>query len=144
MHAWIIWLIVAGILLVLEMFTLTFYLLWFSIGAGAALLVSLIAPGNILLQVLTGCIVALLLTVFTKPLSRKMRAARGYRDAGTELIGRQGIVIEPIEPGQYGIVKLGGDTWSATSSVYLGKDERVRVINRSSTRIEVEKWEEII
>lgn len=142
MHAWVIWLIAAGILLVLEMMTLTFYLLWFSIGAVVAALVAVIAPDAYLLQVIVGCVVSLILTVFTKPLSRRFRAARGFEDAGIELIGRKGIVTEPIEPGQYGIVKIGGDTWSATSSEYQAKDEWVRVIKRSSTRIEVEKWEE--
>ncbi|GGA31066.1 NfeD family protein [Paenibacillus physcomitrellae] len=144
MHMWTIWLIAAGVLLVLEMFTLTFYLLWICLGAVAALLISLVLPDAILLQVLAGCIVALVLTVFTKPLSRRIRTSRGFQDAGTELIGRQGIVVEPIEPGHYGIVKIGGDTWSATASVSLGKDERVRVMKMSSTRIEVEKWEEIL
>lgn len=144
MDDWLIWLIAAGILLALEMFTLTFYLLWFSIGALVAMLVSLIAPDTLLLQVVLGCVTALVLTIFTKPLSRKFRTVRGYQDEGTELIGKMGIVIEPIEPGQYGIIKVGGDTWSATSTVFLGKDERVRIINRSSTRVEVQKWEEII
>lgn len=144
MHAWLIWLIAAGVLLILEMFTLTFYLLWISIGAFIALLVSLIAPDAILLQVLFGCAAALVLTVFTRPLSRRLRSVKGFRDTGTELIGRMGIVVEPIEPGQYGIVKLGGDMWSATSTVSLAKDEKVRVISRSSTRVEVQKWEEII
>ncbi|WP_138495102.1 NfeD family protein [Paenibacillus pinistramenti] len=143
MHAWVIWLIAAGVLLVLEMFTLTFYLLWICIGAVTALLVSLAAPDLVLLQVIAGSIVALVLTVFTKPLSRRLRSSRGYEDPGTELIGRQGIVIEPIEPGHYGIVKIGGDTWSATAPVFLGKEERVRVMKMSSTRVEVVKWEEI-
>lgn len=142
MQAWVIWLIIAGILLVSEMMTLTFYLLWFSIGSAVAAVIALIAPDAFLLQVVAGCLVALILTAFTKPLSRRFRAARGYEDPGIDLIGRKGLVLEPIEPGQYGIVKIDGDTWSATSSHYLGKDEWVRVIKRSSTRIEVVKWEE--
>jgi len=144
MDAWVLWLIAAGILLVLEMVTLTFYLLWLCVGTVVAAAVSWFAPEAYLAQVIAGCLVALVLTVFTKPISRKFRAAKGYEDAGIELVGREGIVVEPIEQGQYGIVKVGGDTWSATSTQTLGRDERVRVLRRSSTIIEVERWEEFI
>ncbi|MGG6314626.1 NfeD family protein [Paenibacillus macerans] len=144
MEIWAIWLIVAGILLVLEMMTMTFYLLWLCIGALVAAVVAWVAPDAYFWQVVAGCLVAMVLTVFTKPLSRKFRAAKGFKDIGTELVGKQGIVVEPIEQGQYGIVKVGGDSWSATADVSIGKDERVRVLKRSSTIIEVERWEEII
>ncbi len=140
---WAIWLIVAGILLVLEMMTMTFYLLWLCIGSLVAAVVALVAPEAYFWQVVAGCLVALVLTVFTKPLSRKFRAAKGFKDIGTELVGKQGIVVEPIEPGQYGIVKVGGDSWSATATVPIGRDEKVRVLERGSTIIEVERWEEI-
>jgi membrane protein implicated in regulation of membrane protease activity len=144
MSAWIIWLIAAAVLLVFEMVTLTFYVLWLTIGAAAAAVIALIAPEGIVLQVAVGCLVALGLTFFTKPLARRFRASKGFKDEGTELVGKQGIVLEPIHQGQYGIVKVGGDTWSATSDHALGKDEPVRVIKRGSTIIEVERWEEVI
>lgn len=144
MDAWVVWLIAAGVLLVFEMMTLTFYLLWLSLGAAVAAIIALIAPEGFLLQVSVGCLVALALTFFTKPIVKRLRASKGFQDAGTEIVGKQGVVVEPIEHGQYGIVKVGGDTWSATSTQTLRKDERVRVLERSSTIIEVERWEEII
>lgn len=139
MVMWMIWLIAAGLLLVVEMVTLTFYLLWLCIGAVVGGLVSLFAPGAILLQVVLGSIVAIMLTLFSKPLVAKFRSSKGFRDTGTDLVGREGIVVAPIEPGRYGQVKVGGDTWSASSAQVLGKDEVVRVIGRSSTIIEVER-----
>ncbi|MNC82942.1 hypothetical protein D3C75_1366780 [compost metagenome] len=48
--------------------------------------------------------------------------------------------MQPIEPGRYGQVKVGGDIWSATSIEPLGKDEVVKVVGRSSTIIEVVRW----
>lgn len=143
MDAWILWLIAAGVLLVLEMMTLTFYLLWLCAGTLAAAVVAWIAPDAYVVQVVVGCIVAVVLTIFTKPISKRFRTAKGFQDTGTEVIGREGVVVEPIEQGQYGIVKVGGDTWSATSAQTLAKDERVRVLHRSSTIIEVERWEEL-
>jgi membrane protein implicated in regulation of membrane protease activity len=139
MVMWVVWLIAAGLLLVVEMMTLTFYLLWLCIGAVVAGLVSLIAPDAILFQVVLGSLVAIGLTVFSKPLVARFRSSRGFKDTGTDIVGRQGIVVEAIEPGRYGQVKVGGDTWSATSVQVLAKDETVRVIRRSSTIIEVER-----
>ncbi|MBW4081119.1 NfeD family protein [Paenibacillus sp. S150] len=140
MVVWVFWLIAAGVLFVVEMMTLTFYLLWLSIGALVAGLVSLLLPDAILLQVVAGSLVALGLTVFSKPLVARFRSSKGFKDTGTEIVGRQGLVVEPIEPGRYGQVKIGGDTWSATSIEPLGKDEVVKVVGRSSTIIEVVRW----
>ncbi|BCG60588.1 NfeD family protein [Paenibacillus sp. URB8-2] len=141
MVSWMIWFIAAGILLVAEMLTLTFYLLWLCIGAAAAGLVSLAAPDAVLMQVLTGSLVALGLTLFSKPMVSRFRASRGFKDIGTDIVGKQGIVIQPIEQGRYGQVKVGGDTWSATSAQNLAADEKVRVIGRGNAIIEVERWE---
>ncbi len=129
----VFWLIAAGVLFVVEMMTLTFYLLWLSIGALAAGLMSLIVPEAILFQVVLGSLVALGLTIFSKPLVSKFRSSRGFKDTGTEIVGRQGSVSD-------GQVKVGGDTWSASSDQSLGKDEVVRVVKRGTTIIEVERW----
>lgn len=142
MVMWVFWLIIAGVLFAVEMMTLTFYLLWLSIGALAAALVSLLMPEGILLQVVIGSLVALGLTLFSKPLVSKLRSSRGFKDMGTEIIGRQGVVTEPIEPGRYGQVKVGGDIWSASSVQSLQKDEIVKVVKRGTTIIEVERWGE--
>ncbi|WP_343049842.1 NfeD family protein [Paenibacillus phytohabitans] len=89
---------------------------------------------------LAGSLVALILTVFTKPLAARLRNSRGFKDTGTDIVGRKGLVVEAIEPGRYGQVKVGGDTWSATSTVALGKDQEVIVVRRGTTIIEVERW----
>lgn len=142
MVMWVFWLIVAGALFVVEMITFTFYLLWLSIGALVAGLLSLLVPEAILFQVVLGSLVALGLTLFTKPLVARIRSSRGFKDVGTDIVGRQGVVIESIEQGRYGQVKIGGDTWSASSVQSLAKDEVVRVVKRGNTIIEVERWGE--
>jgi inner membrane protein len=140
MEWWAIWLIVAGVLFIAEMLTLTFYLLWLGVGALIAVAVALISPDGFYVQALAGGIAALALTVFTKPLTRRFRQSRGYRDAIEELVGKQGIVVESISPGSPGIVKVGSESWSATSIDFLLKDDQVRVISRGTTVLEVQKW----
>lgn len=140
MDLWLIWLIIAGVLIVVEMLTLTFYLLWLGVGALAAAIVDVIYPGALLLEVIVGCIVALLLTVFTKPLTRRFQVGKGFRDAVDELIGRQGTVLEPIDPDTPGIVKIGSETWSAKSTESISKGETIIVVSRGSAFLQVNKW----
>lgn len=141
MELWAIWLIIGIILFVIEMLTLTFYLLWIGIGAIAAGLVALVVPDLLFVQVVVGCLVALVLTFFTKPLTRFMRKSKGFTDVIDDLVGKQGIVIEEIEIGKNGIVKLGNETWSATSYQPLQKGDVVIVLQRGTTVLEVQKWE---
>lgn len=140
MELWLIWLIVAGVLIVVEMLTLTFYLLWLGLGALAAAIVDVIIPGALLLEVIIGCAVALLLTVFTKPITRRIRKARGFTDAVDELVGLQGTVLEDISADQPGIVKVGSETWSAKANESIKKGESVIVVSRGSAFLQVSKW----
>jgi membrane protein implicated in regulation of membrane protease activity len=140
MEWWTIWLIIGGVLLIAEMLTLTFYLLWLGIGAVIAAGVAIIVPEWYIAQALTGGIAVLVLTVFTKRLTRRLRESRGYLDVIHDLVGRQGVVVEAIAPGRPGIVKVGNETWSAASNEVLLKDDSIRVISRGTTVLEVQKW----
>lgn len=140
MELWAIWLIVGFILFIVEMLTLTFYLLWLGVGAFVAAVVAFVAPDLILLQTILGCVVTILLTVFTKPLTQKIRNSRGFKDVIDELVGKQGIVVEEIPEGKCGIVRVGNETWSASSHEYLPQGQMVIVTHRGNTIIEVQKW----
>lgn len=140
MELWAIWLILAGILLVVEMLTLTFYLLWFGIGATVAAVIDLVWPGSWIVQILAGCIVVIVLTVFTKPLTRRFRSSRGFRDAVDEMVGKHGVVLEDIAVNSPGIVKVGNDTWSAVSDEPLKQGDTVIVVSRGSAVLQVHKW----
>jgi membrane protein implicated in regulation of membrane protease activity len=143
MLAWVIWLIAGAVLVIAEMATLTFYLLWLGIGALTAVPVALLVPESWALQVIVAAVVAVLLTVFTKPLTGRVREARGFRDAIDELVGKQGYVVEDIGEGRHGIVKVGNEMWSATSDEALPQATQVIVVNRGNTVIHVEKWRSV-
>lgn len=138
MEWWGIWLIIAGILLVIEMLTLTFYLLWVGLGAIAAAIVDLLFRAPLWAELLVGCMVVLILTLFTKPLTRRFRRSRGYQDAVDELVGKQGIVLESIAEGSPGIVKVGNETWSAAASRSIEKGKSVIVLSRGSAVLHVD------
>jgi membrane protein implicated in regulation of membrane protease activity len=140
MELWVIWLILAGILVVVEMLTLTFYLLWLAIGAAVAAVIDWIWPGSFVLQLVAACIIVLVLTVFTGPIARRFHSSRGYKDVVDELVGKQGIVLERVAAETPGIVKVGNETWSAVSAETLEKGDAVVVVSRGSAVLQVEKW----
>ncbi|WP_276358221.1 NfeD family protein [Cohnella caldifontis] len=139
LESWAIWFIIGVILLIAEMLTLTFYLLWLGIGAIAAGVIALALPGSFTAQGITCAVIALLLTLFTKRLTRVIRVSKGYHDPIDELIGKHGIVEEDVGEGKPGIVKVGGETWTAVSKQNLRKGEAVVVVDRGTTTLEVEK-----
>jgi len=143
MSAWIVWLIIAGLLLVAEMTTLTFYLLWLGLGALAGAVVAFVLPGSWPLQIIAACVVAVLLTFFGRPLASRMQGKRGYRDAVDELIGKKGEVVEPIDVGGMGIVRIGTETWSATADERIEAGETVIVESRGTAVVHVIKYKEV-
>ncbi|ATI52439.1 MULTISPECIES: NfeD family protein [Bacillus cereus group] len=142
MAAWVIWFIIAGILFIAEMLSITFYMLWLGIGAVVGGLIALFVPEALLLQVIVGGIVSLILTFFTKRISKNFREAKGFTDTVDMLAGKKGIVMQAITNETNGIVKVDGDTWTAIADDSIDAGEKVIVIKRHSTILQVKKESE--
>ncbi|MBY0597872.1 NfeD family protein [Bacillus bingmayongensis] len=142
MAGWVVWFIIAGVLFIAEMLSITFYMLWLGIGAVVGGLIALFAPEALFLQVVIGAIVSLTLTFFTKRISKNFREAKGFIDTVDKLAGKKGIIMQAITNEENGIVKVDGDTWTAISDVPISAGERVIVIKRSSTVLHVKKESE--
>ena len=137
MSAWLIWLIIGIVLLIAEMTTFTFYLLWLGLGALAAALVAALVPDMWLLHIIVAAVVALGLTYFTKPLTRRLHGKKGFKDAVDQLVWKQGEVTETIEPGGLGIVRIGTETWSATADERIERGETIIVESRGTAVVHV-------
>ena len=96
MVAWVIWFIIAGILFIAEMLSITFYMLWLGIGAVVGGLIALFAPDALLLQVTVGAIVSLTLTFFTKRISKTFEA-KGFTDTVDMLVGKKGLLCKRLQ-----------------------------------------------
>ncbi|KXY10750.1 NfeD family protein [Bacillus wiedmannii] len=142
MAAWVIWFIIAGILFIAEMLSITFYMLWLGIGAVVGGLIALFAPEALLLQVVAGAIVSLTLTFFTKRISKNFREAKGFTDTVDMLVGKKGIVMQAVTKEANGIVKVDGDIWTAIADDPIDAGEKVIVIKRHSTILQVKKESE--
>ncbi|MBB6730962.1 NfeD family protein [Cohnella zeiphila] len=140
MSPWAIWLIVGLALLIAELFTLTFFLLWLAVGCLVGALAAWLAPDSLWLQAVAAIVAAGGLTAFAQPLVRKWRATPSrYKDSVDRLVGRNGIAEEDVSVGSSGLVRIDGQVWSAYSQEPLAKGDRVVVVQRGTTRLEVRK-----
>lgn len=114
---WIFWLITCGAFFILEMMTAGFLVFWLGIGALAAMCVSFIAS-SIVIQTAVFVVISTILIFLTKPLINKYVMQKETVPTNAySIIGKNGIVSSEIKsPDGVGIVKIGGETWSAISS----------------------------
>ena len=113
---WIIWLTVFLLLAVAEMLTFNQYFILMSVGELAAL-VTFLFHGELWLQIVVFCVVALATTVLIRPLAMA-HLRRGPADQLSNidrLIGHQAVVLEAVGMSG-GLVKIGGDIWTARIS----------------------------
>jgi len=115
---WILWVVLGVILIVAEIFTPGFVLLWFGIGAIVAALASLAGLGYPL-QFLLFFIVSIALTaasrtIFTKYLTRHSEQGGSYKSGADSLPGQVGTVVISSQGAlSEGAVKVYGSTWTA-------------------------------
>ena len=140
---WPFWLIIAGLCLVIEIYTVGFFIFWFGIGALFALLVSFLTS-NLFIQIVVFLVSSSLLVILTKPLMKKF--TKNEKTVPTNffsLSGKQGIVTKKIDSdNSTGQVKVKGELWSAISDKDIEKDARVKILGVDGVKLKVEKIDE--
>jgi membrane protein implicated in regulation of membrane protease activity len=108
---WVIWLVVAGGLLLAELFTLTFVLGMFSV---AALVAAIAAALGLPLAGEIGAFVGAsgVLWFLVKPLERAHRRQPALATGVAAMEGRHGVVTDEVGA-HSGRVTVGGETWAA-------------------------------
>jgi len=139
---WHIWILVGIGLIIGEIFTVGFLLLWFGIGAFLAAGLALLGVGSIY-QMLSFLVVSLILIVLSRTIFKQLlfRKGVGISTNIEALIGEEAIVIQMIDGrSKWGLVKIGGETWSAISEEgKIDQDEMVRVKGVVGNKVLVEK-----
>jgi membrane protein implicated in regulation of membrane protease activity len=115
---WIFWLILGAILVVAEVFTSGFVLLWFGIGALAAALAGLIGLDSLAIQFLIFAGVSISLTAASRTIFinyfSKERTGQSLRTGVDALPGKIGTVVSSSKGAlNEGAVKVFGSTWTA-------------------------------
>ena len=117
-NGWVVWLIVAAALIVIEVLTLDLTFLMLSIGALAAAGASALDLGGAVVQILVFVAVSLLLLLLVRPplIARLQRGpGREGLSNADRLPGSECTVLETVTSAT-GLVRLHGDVWSARTS----------------------------
>jgi membrane protein implicated in regulation of membrane protease activity len=131
-NGWALWLLVFLVLAVIEMLTLDLFFIMMSVGALASM-VSYFAGAPVWLQIVLFCVVALAMIVFVRPiaLNHLRKGPAEQRTNVDRLIGHAAVVVEPVSASS-GLVKIGGDTWTARTrtgaALAMGQAVRVTAI----------------
>ena len=116
--AWILWTVLGIVLIIAEIFTPGFVLLWFGVGALAAALASFLGLGLaaqvVVFILLSSLLTALSRTIFVNYFTRPGEAGGGLRSGADALPGQVGTVVTSSSGAmQEGAVKVFGSTWTA-------------------------------
>lgn len=117
-YAWIVWLILAAIFIGIEVLTPGFFLLWFGIGALAAMILSLLGISSLAAQIITFLIVSVALLIASRTIFERFlplsSSARSLKTNVETMIGQVGTVVEPSRGALHeAAVKVYGSTWTA-------------------------------
>lgn len=130
-----IWLIVALLLFIVELFTSGFAVICLSIGAAGGAIAALITD-SIEIQLLTFAVVSLLAIAAVRPvLKRTFMRGEKIRTNADAMIGRRGVACAAIDDDE-GRVMIDGVDWKARSE----SGERIE----KGTKVVVVKMESII
>ncbi|MDD6890267.1 MAG: NfeD family protein [Bacteroidales bacterium] len=117
--AWLVWLISAIVLLIIEVFTGTVVALCLAIGCVAALIPAL-SGGSLVVQFIVASVGAIAAFLVLYPVIRRYKLNKATRSDERcnmdAIVGRVGIVTETIySESRKGRVKVDGDNWLAVA-----------------------------
>jgi membrane protein implicated in regulation of membrane protease activity len=142
---WILWLVLGVGLIIAEIFTLGFFLLWFGVGAIAAALVGLLG-GGFALQFLTFAVLSIALTLMSRTIFAKYFShseADRMKSGVDALPGQVGTVTSASKGALHeGAVKVFGSTWTAfpiDDETLLIEGEKVEVVEVKGSSVYVRR-----
>jgi len=130
-NAWAAWLLAALVLGGLEVASLDLVLLMLAVGAAGGAVVAGLGLG-LPIQLVAAAAVAAVGLVVVRPVAiRHVRLGQLHPTGTAALVGREAVVLAPVDAGTAGRVKLAGEVWSARSydrSAVLAPGQTVDVV----------------
>ncbi|MGE5474848.1 MAG: NfeD family protein [Ignavibacteriales bacterium] len=134
---WMKWLILAGLLFVGEIVTTGFILFWFGISAVVAAILSF-AGLNIYVQGTVFILLASVLIIFTRPLTKGLLKPKDNPSNVFAIVGKKGIVVKKIDNIEgKGQVRISSEVWSAESEdgTEMPIDTEVEVVKVQGVKV---------
>ena len=138
------WLILCGLCLLIEIFTVSFLMFFPGVGAFLAFIASLVGA-NTTVQCIIFVVSSALMIIFVRPLVTKLFKTKDTAMNSNALIGKRGIVLKEIKGDEkIGQVKVKGEIWSAIceEDVTISKDSKITVLAISGVKLIVKEISE--
>jgi len=112
MDEWVIWAIVAGVLAIGEIFSLSFFLGPIAVAAGLAAVAALLGAG-LAVQLIVFILASIGSLAVLRPIARRhLHTPAQIRTGTAALIGTEAVVLERVDR-DGGSIKLVGEIWTA-------------------------------
>ena len=142
-----IWLILAVLFVVVEIFTAGFFYACFAVGALSAMVTGFITKAalgasayGLVWQIVVFCVISVALIPVSKTFARRISDNSVPQAGADALIGLQGTVIETINPVEdVGKVKVDGQVWRAVAPEIIDSGSTVKVTDVRGAKLTVEK-----
>ena len=139
---WVVWLVVAIIMFVIEVVTTGLATLWFALGAIVAMVMDLCgAPltSQIIVMAVVSVVSFVLCMIWVRPKLESLRKKNIQHTNADRLIGREGVVIVPLNAAEgKGQVKVDGQVWSAKADSDIEEGIRVTIKAIEGVKLVVE------
>ena len=138
---WWIWMILAALFVVGEIFTAAFFLLWFGVGAAVAGLLALMGAGAGW-QLGVFVVVSFVLFAVSRRFAERVTKKQPPGIGADRFVGEECIVLEEIDnTHNTGRVRMDREEWRAESAAgeVIPVQTRVRVVRLSGTHLVVDK-----
>jgi membrane protein implicated in regulation of membrane protease activity len=132
----LLWILIGVVLLVLEILSSTFFILFFGLGALSIAGLLFFTPFALHYQVAGFAFLSFLYLVLFRKLLKFKKQKNSY-EVSHDLIGEMATVYEDIAPYQEGKVLVGDTFWKATSLAQIHKGTKVKIIGQNNLTLEV-------
>jgi len=136
-YIWLIWMIIAVVFIVGEIFTAGFFLLWFGIGAAAGGVLALLDIG-FAWQLLVFILASFSLFLATKKIAQKVTIDQPTGIGADRFIGQSAVVLEEIDNlAGTGRVRMNREEWRAEAidEHKIPVDTKVTVVKVDGTHL---------
>lgn len=139
-EAWLIWLIIGVVCLIVEIFDPAVFFVSLGIGGLVTSPISTLGV-PIWVQILIFGIVSFVVFLFMRKVYEKLLKKNKIETNVYALVGKQGIVMSAIPQDGRGEVKVGGETWTAIAedNNEISNSEKVKVLSIDGNKLIVKK-----
>lgn len=141
----IFWMILGFALLIGEMFTTSFFLMWFGISALLTAFISWFWIDSFVVELLIFAVLSFVLVLTTRRFANRISGEPSRKIIQDDIIGKEAYVTETIlADNSKGLVKVLGQEWRAVTELgqRIEKGANVKVIRLHGVKLTVEKLDE--